>query len=40
MIGDLLYVLRSGAMYANMVESYNFLMQSLVNIPRLNEEED
>ena len=30
----------SGATYANMVDCYNFFMQSLVNIPRLNEEED
>ena len=27
-------------MYATMVEGYNFFMQLLVNIPRLNEEED
>ena len=32
--------LMSGATYANMVEGYDFFMQSLVNIPRLNEEED
>ena len=30
----------SGATYANMVEGYDFFMQPLVNIPRLNEEED
>ena len=32
--------MRSGATYANMVEGYNFFMQPLVNIPRLNEEEN
>ena len=39
--------MRSGATYGNKVEgynlfyaAYNFLMQPLVNIPRLNEEED
>ena len=32
--------MRSRATYANMVEGYNFFMQPLVNIPRLNEEED
>ncbi|RVX15355.1 Retrovirus-related Pol polyprotein from transposon 297 [Vitis vinifera] len=31
---------RSGATYANIVEGYNFFMQPLVNIPRLNEKED
>ena len=39
--------MRSGATYGNKVEgynlfyaAYNFLMQPLVNIPRLNEEEE